>query len=89
MKCTGCGGESKYTIQLARGPHGKEPLKAMTRYYLPNSSARDPEHLADLGEIPFCHECMRRVEDNLRGTILYLQAEHSLLKIEPVAGDPR
>jgi hypothetical protein len=34
------------------------------------------------GEIMFCHPHMRAVEDNLRATILYLQAENGRLTIQ-------
>jgi hypothetical protein len=34
------------------------------------------------GEIMFCHPHMRAVEDNLRATILYLQAENGRLAIQ-------
>ena len=32
----------------------------------------------------FCHSCMKAVENNLRATILYLQAENGRLAIKPV-----
>jgi hypothetical protein len=80
-KCICCGKPSKYSIQLAEGPQGDD-LVQLPRYYLPNEGARDPAHLADLHEIPFCGACMRPVEDAVRATILYLQAENGRLSIK-------
>ncbi len=79
--CICCGKGSKYSIQLAEGLQGND-LVALPRYYLPNMGARDPAHPADLKEAYFCVPCMRRVEDAVRATILYLQAENDRLAIK-------
>lgn len=81
--CICCGKESKYSIQLAIGIQA-ERLVALPRYYLPNQHARTPEFPATIEEIHFCTECMRSVEDSLRATILYRQAENDQLSIKPV-----
>jgi hypothetical protein len=81
--CTCCGKPSKYSIQLAMGTHAKR-LVALPRYYLPNQHARDPKFPTVIEEIPFCKKCMRSVEDTLRATILYLQAENDQISIKLV-----
>jgi hypothetical protein len=83
IPCVCCGKDSKYSIRLAEGPQASD-LVDLPRYYLPNMGARDPAHPADLREIYFCKECMRPVEDAVRATILYLQAENGRLSIKPV-----
>jgi hypothetical protein len=82
VQCICYGKPSKYSIQLAEGPQAND-LVALPRYYLPNNGARDPSHPADLKEIHFCAECMRPVEDAVRATILYLQAENDRVSIRP------
>jgi hypothetical protein len=81
--CIGCGKPGEYSIQLAVGTQAKR-LLALPRFYLPNQNARSPKFPADLHEIHFCKECMRTVEDALRATILYLQAENDQLSIKPI-----
>ena len=81
--CICCGAPSKYSIQLAIGPHAKR-LMALPRYYLPNQHARDPKFPSVVHEIHFGTNCMRSVEDSLRATILYLQAENDQVSIKPV-----
>jgi hypothetical protein len=81
--CICCGKPSKYSIQLAEGTQAKR-LLAIPRYYLPNQHARDPKFPTVTEEIHFCKKCMRAVEDALRATILYLQAENDQLSIRPV-----
>jgi hypothetical protein len=81
--CVCCGKASKYSIQLAIGPQA-ERLVALPRYYLPNQYARNPEFPPVINEIHFCAGCMRSVEDAVRATILYLQAENDQLSIKPV-----
>ena len=63
--CICCNQPSKFSIWLAHD--GSEN----PRYYLPNQHVR-----ANIGTIfhriysvPFCHACMRTIEDNLRETI--------------------
>jgi hypothetical protein len=71
-KCICCKGKAIYSVLLAGGPHSDR--RNSPRWYLPNQSVR--EHPTDvMQEIWFCHPCMRAVEDNLRATIAYLQAE--------------
>ncbi len=81
--CICCGKPSKYSIHLAVGIQANR-LLALPRYYLPNQHARDPQFPPVIDEIHFCAECMRSVEDALRATILYLQAENDQLSIKPV-----
>lgn len=81
--CICCGKPSKYSIQLAVGAQANR-LLAVPRYYIPNQYARDPAFPPVVENIHFCTECMRSVEDALRATILYLQAEHDQLSIKAV-----
>ena len=68
---------------LAVGPNRR--LVDIGRYYIPNYKTR---HFIGKGQmdvtkiVPFCRTCMRTVEDNLRATILYLQAENAQLAIK-------
>jgi hypothetical protein len=80
-KCICCGEPGKFSVVLAVGPNN-DPVD-MPRYYIPNDGVRecngtplDPSEI-----VPFCGTCMRAVEDNLRATILGLQAENGLLAI--------
>ena len=71
-KCLCCKEEAVYSVLLAEGPNGDRGNGI--RYYIPNQSVREsPE--GTVKEIWFCHSCMRAVEDNMRATIAYLQAE--------------
>lgn len=81
--CICCGKPSKYSIQLAVGSQANR-FKALLRYYLPNQHARDPKFPSVINDVYFCVDCMRSVEDALRATILYLQAENDQLSIKPV-----
>ena len=77
--CVCCKQEAKYSILLAVAPDDETGL----RYYIPNQMVRETvvENPDMLGEIVrnvwFCHECMRKVEDNLRETIAALQKENA------------
>jgi hypothetical protein len=85
--CVCCGEPGKFSIILAVGPNNK-PVD-IDRYYIPNENVR--EHIGtgmDVSQVvPFCADCMRRVEDNLRATIIYIQSENDLLEIKPAKGD--
>jgi hypothetical protein len=81
IPCICCGKSSKHSVRLAEGFQAND-LVALPRYYLPNIGARDPDFPADLKEVYFCVPCMRRVEDAVRATILYLQAENDRLSIK-------
>jgi hypothetical protein len=81
--CICCGKTAKYSVQLAVGAHAKR-LVALPRYYLPNQHARNPDFPSVVDQIYFCKKCMRSVEDTLRATILYLQAENDQISIKPV-----
>lgn len=81
--CICCSKPSTFSIILAEGSQAKR-LLAMPRYYLPNQHARNPEFPDVKKEIHFCAECMRRVEDAVRATILYLQAENDQVSVKPV-----
>ena len=79
--CICCGDEAERSVRLFTGPQDpKGPLSAISRYYIPSQSAQGPR---DAEEAWFCRECMRQVEDNLRATILYIQAENSRVEIKP------
>ena len=81
--CICCGKSSKYSIRLALGPQS-DRLVAVPRFYLPNQHARNPDFPPVIEDVHFCADCMRPVEDALRATILYLQAENGQLSIKPV-----
>jgi hypothetical protein len=68
-QCYACGEVAQYTIMLALTGQ---------RIYLPNQNVREcsPPH-PGYGEVAFCGSCMRKIEDNLRATILYIQSEKS------------
>ncbi len=81
--CICCGKTGKYSIELAEGSQASR-LLATPRYYLPNQHARNPKFPNVIEKIHFCTKCMRSIEDALRATILYLQAENGQLSIKPV-----
>ena len=81
--CVCCGKPSEYSIRLAIGSQA-ERLVATPRYYLPNQHARNPQFPQVVEDVFFCAPCMRAVEDAVRSTILYLQAENDQLSIKPV-----
>jgi hypothetical protein len=88
--CVCCGKDGVFSIQLAYGPEGSADLD-LARFYLPNQGFRDPdgpppEAQKQIKETWFCAECMRAVEDAVRATILYRQAESLSLKISGVKG---
>jgi len=70
-KCYTCGKNSNFSILLAR---------TNGRIYLPNQAVRrEAQDYGDgYGEISFCKDCMRAIEDSLRATILYLQTENNI-----------
>lgn len=84
--CEACGAEGRFSILLAAGEHGEGPLEKLTRWYIPNQSFRatDATTWSEPEEVWFCHPCMRKIEDNLRATIMSIQADNNLLKVEPV-----
>ena len=57
---------------------------AQPRYYLPNQRTRDPKFPQVVEEVHFRTACMRAVEDAVRATILYRQAENNQLSIKPI-----
>lgn len=69
--CYACGAAGNYSVLLAQ-THG--------RLHLPNQIVRGsvPPH-PGYGEVTFCADCMRAVEDALRATVLYLQTEHQVV----------
>ena len=69
--CICCGAESKYSILLASD--GEES----PRYYIPNQSVRavTGTQFDCVKAVPFCHACIREVEDSMRDTISRLQRE--------------
>jgi len=75
--CICCGKPGRYSILLAIGPNGQ---RSDERYYLPNKFARDNH--ADIEERSFCPEHMRALEDIVRATIFYHQAENGIKPIE-------
>ena len=84
-RCLGCGKEAKYSILLASGPHGSS--NPTPRWYIPNQAVReaDQQHegFPSATEVWFCHSCMRKIEDNFRATLLYLQTENNLITPNP------
>ena len=86
-KCVCCDKPGRYSIILAVGPQGNDSLK-IPRLYIPNQSVRAEMEKEDGFKVAeekwFCAPCMRTIEDNLRATILYLQAENGLLAVKPV-----
>jgi hypothetical protein len=81
--CVCCSKPSEYSILMAVGAQA-ERLIAQPRYYLPNQHARNPAFPQVVEEVHFCADCMRAVEDAVRATILYRQAENDQLSIKPV-----
>jgi hypothetical protein len=81
--CVCCGKPSTYSVLLAVNSPD-ERLVAIPRYYLPNQHARNPDFPRVVEETYFCAECMRAVEDAVRATILYRQAENNQLSIKAV-----
>ena len=81
-ECIGCGGHATISVVLARGPHGRD-TRDDERLYLPNQTVRQgwDEGWEQPEQTLFCIACMRKVEDNFRATILYLQAENGLVAI--------
>jgi hypothetical protein len=79
--CVCCGKLSTYTIVLALGPQAA-PAKHR-RYYIPNDSVRKEigTQFDVTEEVHFCPTCIRAVEDSMRATILYLQAESGLVTV--------
>lgn len=69
--CICCGAESKYSILLA-SDDGEIP-----RYYIPNQAVRAVTGTTFdcVKAVPFCHACIREVEDSMRETISRLQRE--------------
>jgi hypothetical protein len=80
MKCYCCQEEAKCSILVSDGStHQKDKPFEPSRVYLPNQLVRE-RAITDKGlinELWFCHECMRKIEDNLRATILYLKTENN------------
>jgi hypothetical protein len=62
-ECECCGKPAWYTIMLVDHGDGE--------FFIPNQSARAVEGtgLACIRQVPFCHPCIRAIEDNLRATI--------------------
>ncbi len=69
--CHACGGEGNYSILLS---------VTGDRLYLPNQLCRDndPEYASVRNspkEVSFCGKCMKKLEDNFRATVQYIQSE--------------
>ena len=78
MKCICCSKPSRFSIQLCQGSQGNLN-DTMPRYYIPNQKHRNESKKHSeikIEEVYFCHDCMRKIEDNLRATILYLKNEN-------------
>jgi hypothetical protein len=80
--CTCCGKAARWSIVLAVGANNKPD--ETERYYVPNQGVRQFIGTdTDVSKaVPFCPSCMRSIEDNLRATILYMQAENGRLSIK-------
>lgn len=82
-KCVGCGEPGRFSVVLAIGPQGHADLH-IPRYYIPNQNVRragDEGFPRTTEEVPFCEKCMRAIENNLRATILGIQADNDLLSV--------
>lgn len=84
-KCVCCGKAGDFTILLCVGPDG--PQAEVPRYYIPNQYVRsildkDPDMVS---EVAFCQAHIRILEDGLRATIRYYQAEAQLITLKPIA----
>ena len=83
--CVGCGEAHDFSVVLAVGPQATSQ-NATDRYYIPNEAVRDamgtPMDPTEI--IPFCATCMRRVEDAIRATVLYIQAETGRVAVRPI-----
>lgn len=83
-KCVGCGEAGAFSVVLAVGPQGTSQ-NTTDRYYIPNQSVREAmgTPMDPTETIPFCGTCIRRVEDAVRATILYIQAENGRVAVHP------
>jgi hypothetical protein len=81
IACICCGSAGKFSILLAQGPHGEEGRED-PRYYVPNDAVRSQKP-SPMKEVWFCGEHMRAVEDAVRATILYHQAENGMMLVKP------
>lgn len=87
--CICCGAPKKFSIILAVGVQGSK-VNETDRYYVPNEAVRDVmgTGMDPTEEIAFCGSCIRKVEDAMRATILYIQAEHDRVKLRPIEPSP-
>lgn len=81
--CICCGEPGQFSIRLAVGPQG-ERGRDDDRYYIPNQGARERSETTH--DTWFCHPHMRAVEDAVRATILYHQAENGVMQVSPKEG---
>lgn len=81
--CICCGKNGRFSILLAVGPNNTDKKNDTDRYYIPNDAVRKTAgtSLDPTEKVSFCGDCMRKVEDNLRATILYLQSENGLMTV--------
>lgn len=84
-RCICCGNAATELIQLSEGLN--RPPMMVTRFYLSTDRLREQSQAVPdaVREVPFCQPCLDRIEDNLRATILYLQAENGVVAVGPIA----
>ena len=73
MKCVCCNDNAEFSLLLVEGTHG-DTSKKTPRYYLPNQNVREKNNQS---EVWFCRNCVRKLEDNFRATLQYLQSENT------------
>lgn len=77
-KCECCESDARASISLVEDTFIDPP-----RLYIPNKytrkCAKDGTAPNQIREVWFCDSCMRKIEDNLRATVTYLQDEHRRL----------
>lgn len=79
--CICCGNVTELSVQLSEGLN--RPPVMVTRYYLSTDRLRKQSDIVPdtVREIPFCQRCLDRIDDSMRATILYLQAENGVVAI--------
>jgi ribosomal protein L28 len=83
-KCVCCNKKAKINIELVNDTH--RGTNVTPRWYIPNQVARTITDgiRSRIEKVWFCSDCIRKVEDNLRATITYLQIENDILLPQPV-----
>lgn len=79
--CICCGNVTALSVQLSEGLN--RPPAMVTRYYLSTDRLRKQSDIVPdaVREVPLCQRCLDRIDDSIRATILYLQAENGVVAI--------